>query len=84
MSYFQSSLCDVQACLAIGLLCRSCLEIANEEGLTTLAFPAISCGAYKFPREDAAHVSLLLNCAFQNMLTFSSINAFLIYDAVIL
>ena len=53
----------MQACLATVLLCRSCLEIANEKGLTTLAFPAISCGAYKFPREDAAPVSLLLHCA---------------------
>jgi len=28
---------------------RSCFEIARQHGLRTLAFPAISCGAYRFP-----------------------------------
>ena len=33
---------------------RSCLELANREGLATIAFPAISCGVYAFPLPRAA------------------------------
>src|SRR6201996_6415191 len=32
---------------------RSCFAIAREKGLRTLAFPAISCGIYRFPVEQA-------------------------------
>jgi len=35
---------------------RSCLEIAEVEGLRSLAFPAISTGVYGFPRELAAPI----------------------------
>jgi len=28
---------------------RSCLDLADQKGLKTIAFPAISCGAYGFP-----------------------------------
>ena len=28
---------------------RSCFAIASDHGLRTLAFPAISCGVYRFP-----------------------------------
>ncbi|MFP4072381.1 MAG: macro domain-containing protein [Desulfovibrionales bacterium] len=37
---------------------RACLEIAESEGLKTIAFPAISCGAYGFPVEKAAPIAL--------------------------
>jgi len=37
---------------------RNCLRIANEERLKTLAFPAISCGVYHYPLDDAAEVAL--------------------------
>lgn len=33
---------------------RSCLQLANAEGLATVAFPAISCGVYAFPYPRAA------------------------------
>jgi hypothetical protein len=33
---------------------RSCLQLANREGLATVAFPAISCGVYAFPYPRAA------------------------------
>lgn len=36
----------------------SCLALAREHGLKTLAFPAISCGAYGYPVELAAPVAL--------------------------
>lgn len=34
------------------------LEVARQEGLRTVAFPAISTGAYGFPKERAAPVAL--------------------------
>ena len=43
-------------------LLRGCyvesLRLAQEHGLRTLAFPAISCGIYGYPMEDAARVAL--------------------------
>ena len=37
---------------------RSCFAIAREKGLRTLAFPAISCGIYRFPVEQAVEIAL--------------------------
>lgn len=37
---------------------RRSLELATELGCASLAFPAISCGVYKFPLERAARVAL--------------------------
>ena len=34
------------------------LEVALENGLTTVAFPAISCGVYGYPIEDAARIAV--------------------------
>ena len=34
------------------------LELATEKGLKTLAFPAISCGVYGYPIEDASRIAL--------------------------
>lgn len=39
---------------------RSCLELANKEGLATIAFPAISCGVYAFPLPRAAEARACL------------------------
>ena len=37
---------------------RRSLEIALEKGLTTLTFPAISCGVYGYPIQDASRIAL--------------------------
>jgi O-acetyl-ADP-ribose deacetylase (regulator of RNase III) len=37
---------------------RSSLQLAVEHGIKTIAFPAISCGAYGYPIPDAAQVAL--------------------------
>jgi O-acetyl-ADP-ribose deacetylase (regulator of RNase III) len=37
---------------------RHCLELANEHGLRSIAFPSISTGAYGFPSERAAPLAL--------------------------
>lgn len=34
------------------------LKLANEQGLKTVAFPAISCGVYGYPLTEAAEVAL--------------------------
>lgn len=37
---------------------RSSLELAVTQELRSIAFPAISCGAYGYPAEEAASISL--------------------------
>lgn len=37
---------------------RNSLQLAVERGLKTIAFPAISCGAYGYPVEEAAEVAV--------------------------
>jgi O-acetyl-ADP-ribose deacetylase len=37
---------------------RRALEVAQELGARTLAFPAISCGVYGYPVEQAARIAL--------------------------
>jgi O-acetyl-ADP-ribose deacetylase len=36
---------------------QQCLELAAEHGVKTLAFPAISTGVYRFPKERAAKIA---------------------------
>ena len=37
---------------------RRCLEIANENGIRSIAFPCISTGIYHFPKDQAAKIAL--------------------------
>jgi O-acetyl-ADP-ribose deacetylase (regulator of RNase III) len=37
---------------------RSCLRAATDLGVSSLAFPAISCGVYGYPLEEAASIAL--------------------------
>jgi O-acetyl-ADP-ribose deacetylase (regulator of RNase III) len=37
---------------------RACFRLAAEHGLKSLAFPAVSCGAYGYPVEAAAEIAL--------------------------
>jgi len=37
---------------------RSSLQLAVENGIKTIAFPAISCGAYGYPIPKAAHIAI--------------------------
>jgi O-acetyl-ADP-ribose deacetylase len=34
------------------------LQVAVENGIKTIAFPAISCGAYGYPVQEAAQIAL--------------------------
>ena len=44
------------------LLLRNCyrnsFRIAHEQGLASIAFPAISTGVYRYPREEACRIAL--------------------------
>ena len=45
--------------------CHLCsLELAVEKGVRTLAFPAISCGVYGYPVEEAARIALSTTAEF--------------------
>lgn len=37
---------------------RSSFKLAREHGLTSIAFPSISTGAYRFPKEKASRIAL--------------------------
>ena len=37
---------------------RTSLELARKHGLRTIAFPAISCGVYRFPIDAAAKIAV--------------------------
>lgn len=39
------------------------LEVARDNGVTTIAFPSISTGAYRFPIEQAARIALATVCS---------------------
>jgi O-acetyl-ADP-ribose deacetylase (regulator of RNase III) len=38
---------------------QRCLDLAVKHGIETIAFPAISTGAYAFPMERATHIALV-------------------------
>jgi O-acetyl-ADP-ribose deacetylase (regulator of RNase III) len=37
---------------------RSCFALARSHGLRTLAFPAVSCGVYRFPVHLAVEIAI--------------------------
>lgn len=37
---------------------RRSLEVAHEAGVTSIAFPAISCGIYRFPPDEAVKIAV--------------------------
>src|SRR5512136_1225560 len=43
---------------------RSCLALVHQHGIRTVAFPAISAGAYGFPMERAARIAVAEISAF--------------------
>ena len=53
---------------------HSCLTLAGQHDLKTIAFPAISAGAYGFPLERAARIAVTET---QGFLESSSSNLFI-------
>jgi len=43
----------------LGSCYRVSLELAQQHGVRSIAFPAISCGAYRFPIDRAAKIATL-------------------------
>lgn len=37
---------------------RECLAVANENGVRSIAFPAISCGVYGYPIQSACNIAM--------------------------
>jgi O-acetyl-ADP-ribose deacetylase (regulator of RNase III) len=37
---------------------KNCLKLAKEKGIRSIAFPAISTGAYGYPKEEAAQIAI--------------------------
>ena len=37
---------------------RECLKLAVDNGMSSIAFPAISCGAYRFPIDKACKIAV--------------------------
>ena len=42
----------------LGSCYRTCLELAEQHGVRTISFPAISTGVYGYPVEEAASIAL--------------------------
>jgi O-acetyl-ADP-ribose deacetylase len=45
---------------------RNSLRLAVDNGIETIAFPAISCGAYRYPITEAAHIAVHASRDFLN------------------
>jgi len=43
---------------------RRCMELAAEENCQSVAFPAISCGVYDYPIDQAAGIAIDVACEF--------------------
>jgi O-acetyl-ADP-ribose deacetylase (regulator of RNase III) len=60
---------------------RTCLAIARQHGLATIAFPAISTGVYGFPREAAAVIAAATVAAHLTVETMPQTVVFVCFDA---
>lgn len=59
---------------------RSALELANQHALASVAFPAISCGVYGYPADEAAAIALAACAAHAG--TLAEIRFVLLGDAM--
>ncbi len=48
----------IQSAPLLAATYRSSLRLANEAAVASVAFPAISCGAYGYPLDEAAEIAL--------------------------
>jgi O-acetyl-ADP-ribose deacetylase (regulator of RNase III) len=56
------------------------LELARAHGIRTLAFPAISTGAYRFPVEEAARIALETTARFLAANALPKVVTFVCFD----
>lgn len=50
---------DKNEAALLGSCYRASLDLAQRHDVRSIAFPAISCGAYRFPLEEAASIAIL-------------------------
>ncbi|NLN92481.1 MAG: O-acetyl-ADP-ribose deacetylase [Candidatus Hydrogenedens sp.] len=62
---------------------RRSLEVAVENHIQTLAFPAISCGVYGYPLEEAAQIALEECVAFLKASTAIRLVRFVLFNETI-
>ena len=60
---------------------QRCLELAVEHDCASIAFPAISCGVYGYPIDQASEVALKTVIAFQQGQSAPSLVRFVLFDA---
>ncbi|MEW5762070.1 MAG: O-acetyl-ADP-ribose deacetylase [Bacillota bacterium] len=58
----------------------SCLDLAAAHGISSLSFPAISTGAYRFPKERAARIALATVAGYVETKPFTEIRFVLFGD----
>ncbi len=58
-----------------------CLELAVEAGCSSVAFPAISTGAYRFPMDEAARVALTTTVAWLDAHDVALTVRFVLFDS---
>ncbi len=60
---------------------RRSMEIAAEHNLDSVAFPAISTGAYGYPAQEAASIALETVCEFASLNHLPGLVRFVLFDA---
>ena len=48
----------------LALCYHNCLKLALENNVKSIAFPAISCGVYGYPKKDACRIAVDTTCVF--------------------
>lgn len=61
---------------------QSCLEIARDQGISSISFPSISTGVYRFPLEAAAKIAISTILAFLKENTFPAEVYFVCFDEI--
>ncbi len=61
---------------------ENCLRLAVEYGCKSIAFPAISCGVYGFPKEEAAKIAVAVcsETRYQNLQIYFYLHGRQMYD----
>lgn len=62
---------------------RRSLQLAADNNLRSIAFPAISCGIYRFPIEQAARIAVRETCAFLAENSFPDRVIFVCFDKTV-